>query len=579
MRAYDLIIPYFKQRWKFIALGLLSLMVVDLLQLIIPRIIKRVVDDLTLLRMDMAGLVRYAALMVIMALFIGIFRFIWRHCLLGTARFIEKTLRSRLVSHLQTLSAGYFDGVQTGELMAHATNDIQQVRMATGMGLVAFNDALGLGAAAIGFMLYINVELTLYVLIPMPLIAIGTRMLSKRMHLRYGKVQAAFGDMTEIVRERCAGIRMIKAHNLESTAAGAVDDFSKAYVTENMKLVGITSIFFPLMLLFTNLSMAIVLLVGGRKAILAEMTTGDFVAFISYLNLLSWPMMALGWVTNLIQRGSASLVRLKGIIDRKPDIRQPHTATPLTRVQGRLAFERVTFAYQPNNHRPVLTDITFRAVPGQILGVVGPPGAGKTTLLNLVPRLYDVTGGRITLDGVDLRQAALGDLRRQIAYVPQEPFIFAGTIRDNLLFGCGPQPKAKMDRIIEDVRLEETLAEMPKGLDTVVGEKGVLLSGGQKQRVALARGLLIDAPLLLLDDPVSQVDTGTGAHIISSITRLAGKKTVIVVSHRLAAIRAAHEIISLDGGKLMERGTHRQLLSTNGYYAKVYGLQELENGL
>jgi ATP-binding cassette subfamily B protein len=579
MRAYDLITPYFKQRWKIIITGLLSLMVVDLLQLIIPRVIKRVVDDLTLLDMDPAGLVRYAALMAVMALFIGLFRYIWRHCLLGTARFIEKTLRDRLVRHLHTLSAGYFDTVQTGDLMAHATNDIQQVRMATGMGLVAFNDALGLGAAAIGFMLYINVELTLYVLIPMPLIAIGTRMLSKRMHLRYQKVQAAFGDMTEIVRERCAGMRMIKAHNQEGAAARAVDDFSRAYVTENMKLVGITSVFFPLMLLFTNLSLAIVLLVGGRKAILAEMTTGDFVAFISYLNLLSWPMMALGWVTNLIQRGSASLVRLKGIIDREPDIRQPATPIALSRARGRLSFEQVTFAYGPQSKGPVLSDISITAEPGQILGLVGPPAAGKSTLLNLVPRLYDVTGGRITIDGMDVRRAALDDLRRQIAHVPQEPFIFAGTISDNLLFGCGPQPKAVLERIIEDVRLEETIAEMPNGLDTVVGEKGVMLSGGQKQRIALARALLMDAPLLLLDDPVSQVDTGTGAHIIAAIARLAGRSTVIMVSHRLAAVRTANEIISLDSGRLVERGTHQQLLEAGGYYAKAHGLQELENGL
>jgi len=579
MRAYDLILPYFKQRWKIIVTGLLSLMVVDLLQLIIPRVIKRVVDDLTLLGMDPAGLVHYAMLMMIMALFIGLFRLIWRHCLLGTARFIEKTLRDRLVHHLHTLSAGYFDTVQTGDLMAHATNDIQQVRMATGMGLVAFNDAVGLGAAAIGFMLYINVQLTLYVLIPMPLIAIGTRMLSKRMHLRYQKVQATFGDMTEIVRERCAGMRIIKAHNQERAAARAVEDFSKAYVTENMKLVGITSVFFPLMVLFTNLSMAIVLLVGGRKAILAEMTTGDFVAFISYLNLLSWPMMALGWVTNLIQRGSASLVRLKGIINRKPDIQSPAAAIAMPRVRGRLAFEQVSFAYSAHSKGPVLSDISFEAEPGQILGVVGPPAAGKSTLLNLVPRLYDVTGGRITIDGVVVRRAALDDLRRQIAYVPQEPFIFAGTIRDNLLFGCGPQPKSILARIIDDVHLEETLAEMPNGLDTVVGERGVMLSGGQKQRIALARALLMDAPLLLLDDPVSQVDTGTGAHIIAAITRLAGRSTVIVVSHRLAAVRTAHEIISLDGGRLVERGTHSRLLESGGYYAKVHGLQELENGL
>ena len=316
MRAYDLITPYFKRRWRIIGLGLLSLMIVDLLQLLIPRVIKHVVDDLALMQMDATGLVRYACAIAGLALAIGLFRYIWRHCLLGTARYIEKALRDRLVAHLQTLSASYFDRVKTGDLMAHATNDIQQVRMATGMGLVAFNDAVGLGAAAVGFMLYINVELTIYVLIPMPLIVIGTRLLGDRMHHRYEKVQAAFADVTEIVRERCAGMRMIKAHNQEPAASRAVETFSGAYVSENLKLVGLTSVFFPMMMFFTNLSMAIVIFVGGRKTILAEMTTGDFVAFISYLNLLSWPMMALGWVTNLVQRGSASLVRLKDIINR-----------------------------------------------------------------------------------------------------------------------------------------------------------------------------------------------------------------------------------------------------------------------
>jgi ATP-binding cassette subfamily B protein len=337
-----------------------------------------------------------------------------------------------------------------------------------------------------------------------------------------------------------------------------------------------------MMMFFTNLSMAIVIFVGGRKTILAEMTTGDFVAFISYLNLLSWPMMALGWVTNLVQRGSASLVRLKDIINREPDIREASPAVALKQPQGRIVFDRVSFAYRSDSDEPVLKDISIQANPGNVLGIVGPPGAGKTTLLNLIPRLYDLTGGTVRIDGMDVRHIALTDLRHSIAYVPQEPFMFAGTIRDNLLFSLGSKadavPDRVIDRILDDVRLTETLTDLPNGLDTVVGEKGVMLSGGQKQRVALARGLLTDTPILLLDDPISQVDTETGSHIVDTIARLAGQKTVIVVSHRLAAVRNAHEIISLEEGRVVEAGTHADLLTAGGYYAGVHRLQELENG-
>jgi ATP-binding cassette subfamily B protein len=576
MKAHDLVIPYFKSHWRTLVTGLLALMTVDLAQLMIPRVTKWVVDDLTLLQATPGRLARYGAAIAGLALVIGLFRFVWRHCLLGTARYLEMALRNRLLGHLQTLSADYFDQVKTGDLMAHATNDITQVRMAAGMGLVAFNDAVAMGAAAIGFMLYIHVELTLYVLIPMPLIVIGTRLLGRRMHRRYQKVQAAFSDLTEAVRERCAGMRMIKAHAEETAATAAIETASQAYVSENMKLVGVTSVFFPLMMLFTNVSLAIVLYFGGRKTILAEITPGDFVAFISYLNLLSWPMMALGWVTNLVQRGGASLERLKEILQRQPTIRQPSAPRVMSRLRGDVAFEQVSFAYPSQSDRNVLKEIELAIAPGQIVGVVGPPASGKSTLLSLIPRLYDVGSGRVVLDGVDVRDLDLSDLRRQVVCVPQEPFIFAGTIRENILFGCDACTRAQLDRVIEDTCLTETLAGLPDGLDTVVGEKGILLSGGQKQRIALARGLLIDAGLLLLDDPISQVDTETGARIVAAIHRLAGYRTVVVVSHRLAAVRSADRIVSLEAGRLIEAGTHDQLLARKGYYARVYALQELE---
>lgn len=579
MNAFALIKPYFAAHWKRITLGLLALITVDILQLIIPRVIKAVIDDLTLYRANWDSLLRYAASLICLALFIGAFRYVWRLCLLGTARRLEETLRNDLFSHIQSLSASYFDRVKTGDLMARATNDINQVRMAAGMGLVAFNDAVVLGTAAIGFMLYIHVTLTLYVLIPMPLIVVAARILGRRMHHRYQTVQAAFSDMTEVVRERFAGMRMIKAHNGQAASVRAVRTASDAYVNENIKLVGVTGAFFPLMILLTNLSLAAVLFLGGRRTILQQITPGDFVAFISYLNLLTWPMMALGWVTNLIQRGGASLERLNDVLKITPDIRDPSGAVSPERMIGRIAFESVCFDYGTKPDDRALDNITLAVEPGKVLGIVGPPGSGKSTLLSLVPRLYDVSDGRITLNGHDVRTLCLAGLRRQVAYAPQEPFLFAGTIRDNLLFACPEECHPRLDQVIADAGLAETVKEFPDGLDTVVGEKGILLSGGQKQRIALARALLIDAPVLLLDDPISQVDAVTGNHIVNAIGRLAGSKTILIVSHRLSALRFADCIVSLDRGRIVESGRHNQLVAGNGYYARVHALQELENAV
>ena len=320
MRPFRLIQPYLMANRSSILFGLLCLIITDLLQLFIPRVIKRVVDDLTILQVDASGLLVYAGLIMALGLCIGFFRFFWRRCLLGTARKTEEALRNRLLAHIQTLSPAYFDRMRIGDLMAHATNDIQQVRMAAGMGLVALNDAVFLGSAAIGFMIYINLELTLYVLIPMPLIVVGSRYFGRRMHQRYKRVQAAFSELTEAVRERFAGIRVVMAYNAQTAESRAIQRISEAYVNENIDLVKVTGAFFPLMILLTNLSLAIVLFQGGRQTIFARITPGDFVAFISYLGLLTWPMMALGWVTNLIQRGRASLDRLDGILSTPPDL-------------------------------------------------------------------------------------------------------------------------------------------------------------------------------------------------------------------------------------------------------------------
>jgi ATP-binding cassette subfamily B protein len=582
MNATDLIKPYFIENRTKIMIGLLSLIIVDLLQLFIPRIIKRVVDDLTAFKSDGRQLLFYALSMIGIAVFIGIFRYIWRRCLLGTARRIEEGLRNMLFAHLQCLSAAYFDRVKTGDLMAHATNDIQQIRMATGMGMVALNDAIVLGLAAIGFMAYINVTLTAFVLIPMPLIVISTRFFSKKMHRRYQAVQAAFSDLTEVIRERFAGIRIIKAHHRKKDEAARVEAASKNYVDKNIRLVKIIGSFFPMMLLFSNLSLTIVLYLGGRKTIMQDITPGEFVAFISYLGLLTWPMMALGWVTNLIQRGRASLDRINQIMQTVPEIRDGKNAVSTEDVQGQIVFDNISFHYGADPDPEgiaTLSKIDLNIKPGTVLGVVGPPGCGKSTLLSLIPRLYDTHRGRILIDGHDTRTLKIQNLRSHISFIPQEPFLFAGTIRENITFGDQQIPQNRLEKAVRDASLYDTIKSFPDGLETVVGEKGIILSGGQKQRIALARCLLQDNAILLLDDPISQVDLETGTAIINTIRKMAGQKTIVIVSHRLSAVSYADRIITLDLGRITECGTHRQLMESNKYYAKTYHLQEIEEDL
>ncbi len=576
MKAFQLIKPYFLERRYFIALGLASLVVVDFLQLLIPRIIKRVVDDLTLFQIGWQTLAYHALTIAVLGVLIACFRYAWRHCLIGTSRRVEEGLRNKLFSHLQTLSASYFDGVKTGDLMAHATNDMLHIRMAIGMGMVALTDAVVLGTAAIGFMAYINVKLTLFAMIPAPFITFGARFFSRKMHRLYGKVQGDFSLLTETVRERFAGIRIIKAHRLEVQEAEKLAEVSKSYVQSNLQLAKITGSFFPMMLLFSNLSLAMVLYLGGRQTILETITPGDFVAFISYLGLITWPMMAMGWVTNLIQRGKASLDRLSLIFSTHPQIEDPPTAQPLLdRSKGHLRFEKVCFSYKSYDSQNTLKDITITISPGQTLGIVGPPGSGKTSLLNLIPRLYDISSGSLLLDGTDLRALAIKDLRAQIAFVPQEPFLFAGTIRNNILLNSTDASERLIPASIKAC-LHETVLKFPKGYDTVVGEKGIILSGGQKQRVALARAFLKDAPLLVLDDPISQVDTETGNAIIQAIRQKTGHQTVVIASHRLSALKSSDIIISLKNGSIVESGTHTDLMTQNGYYAQTYQMQEIE---
>ncbi len=575
MKSFYLIKPYFFEKRYTILLGLFCLILVDLLQLCIPRIIKWTVDDLTLFKIGQKQLLTYALYIAGIAILIACLRYVWRLCLMGTSRRVEEGLRNRLFAHILTFSASYFDTHKTGDLMAHATNDIAHIRMAAGMGMVALNDAIILGLTAIGFMLYINIKLTLFVLIPMPLISLTAGLLQKKMHRRYKAVQASFADLTEAVRERFAGVRVIKAYNMEKASARQIEIISSDYVAKNISLARINGAFFPMMMLFSNVSLAIVLYLGGRQTIYATITTGDFVAFIAYLGLLTWPMMAAGWVINLIQRGGASLERLALILETNAAVADSPDAQPVQRVKGNITFDRVSFAYQPDR-APIPHNFSFDLAAGQTLGLTGPSGCGKTTLLNLLPRLYDVTSGRILIDGTDITRIRLADLRRHMSFVPQEPFLFDGSVRYNITLGQADPDESRLREVIRMASFDEAVRSFPNGLETVVGEKGVILSGGQKQRLALARALMRPTPFLILDDPISQVDVVTGSRIINTLRNLTIRKTMIIASHRLSAIRFADHIIVLDQGRITQAGTHDLLMASDGYYARTFRLQEIE---
>jgi ATP-binding cassette, subfamily B, multidrug efflux pump len=570
-KALRLVRPiYRRHRWR-LAAGFAALLMVDFLQLLVPRIIKRAVDELEAGSATTGSLMEHGLLILLLALVIACFRFGWRYLVLGFSRILERDLRDRLFGHLLRMDRPFYHRHTPGEIMALATNDLTAVQMASGMGLVALVDALVMSLAALAFMAYINPTLTLIAVAPMPLLALLTSLLSARLHRRFKKVQEQFSLLTQFARSTLSSIRLIKAYTQEELQCRQFDRLGRTYIRDNQRVAVIQGTLFPVAGLVANTSLLLVLFFGGGLAVRGEITTGDFVAFIAYLFMLTWPMMALGWVTNLFQRGITSLDRIDAIIRTQPSLADPPQPQALPPAPVAFIIRNLTFAYGAGL-QPALREVNLAIRPG-LTGIVGRTGAGKTTLCHLLARLYPVPDGTIFLDGADVNNLPLAAVRGRIAYVPQEVTLFAETIAGNIGMGRPDATRAQIEEAARTAAIHEEIVAMPEGYDTPIGERGGKLSGGQRQRLALARALLLDRSFIIIDDGLSAVDMETEHAIIRSLAAYLRSRTCIIVSHRVAPLTEADEIVVMEGGRIIERGSHQQLAARSGFYRNIYEYQ------
>lgn len=571
--AVRLIVPYLEQYWLRIAVGFAALIAVDFLQLWVPRIIKSAVDDLQTGAATSTRLLACGGYILLIALVIAALRYVWRKLLLGFSRLLEMHLRNRMMSHILTLDKAFFQQKTTGAMMALATNDLSSVQMAMGMGLVAAVDALFMGLAAFVFMAVIDYRLTLIAVAPMPFLAILTRLLSARLHRRFRTVQEQFSTLTEFVRSTFQSIRLIKAYNQQNRQAERFNGLGETYVRNNLKLASIYGTLFPLSGLIGNVSLLLVLNFGGRMAMQGTITAGDFVAFITYLFMLAWPMMAIGWVADLFQRGVTSLDRINELLQARPALENPATVStqPLAKEVG-IQIRDLSFSY-PGQARSALSHVTLDIRPGLFLGIVGRTGSGKTTLCNLLARLYSAPPRTVFLNDMDVNDLPLETVRGAIAYVPQDVVLFSDSVAFNITLGRKDATQQDIERVARAAAIHDEIMAMRDGYQTRIGERGVKLSGGQRQRLAIARALLLDRPIIMIDDGLSAVDMETEHAIIRSIAEYLRGHTCIVVSHRIAPLADAEEIVVMDKGRVVERGSHSQLLASSRFYATIYHQQ------
>ncbi len=577
MKSFLTIKEYFLEHRKYYIIGVLWLIVIDAVQLVVPQILRRLTDDLQYGNLDKGKLLFYAFLIVATGLFIGIGRYFWRIYLIGSSREIEFKLRNKLFSHLLTLSPNYFNTHKTGDLMAHATNDINAVRMALGPGTIMIVDSGFLLLFSLIMMVRTtNLSLTAASVFTLPIIMLLVTKFGKIIYRKFKIVQEAFSDLSDITQESFSGIRVIKSFVQEKLVTSTFESVNENNFNRNMELVKVHGGFHPLLQLISSISYLVIIFYGGRLVIDGTISLGDFVAFNSYLGIIIWPTRALGMVINVLQRGAASLDRLNVIFNESSEIVENDNPIALRPFKGNIEFKNVSFAY-PNSNHNALTNVSIKIPAGKTLAITGRTGSGKSTIANLLMRLYDITGGELLVDGSDIQDVSLDDLRNYIGFVPQDNFLFSQTIRDNISLAYEQSPDDST--IVEASRLAQlydNIMEFPQKFDTVIGERGVTLSGGQKQRLSIARALIKKPPMLILDDSLSAVDTETEERILEGIKGFSKDITTVLISHRISTVKGADEIIFLDDGKIVERGTHDELLLAKGEYFELYLRQLLE---
>jgi ATP-binding cassette, subfamily B, multidrug efflux pump len=571
------LLPYFRRHRLKLTLGILAILASVVAGMISPLLLGRGIDALRA-EVTRGTIALYASLIVAVALVQGVFSYLQRTLLVTMSRDIELDLRNDYFSRLELQPPAFFQQHYTGDLMARGTNDLQAVRMMAGPAIMYGVNTVFTAAGALFFMSRIHLPLTLVALVTMPIVAVVTKVFGQRIHSLFEAVQGQFSGISARVQESLAGVRVVRAYAQESREQEILAQLNAAYVEGNRRLIRWSSAFNPLLQALVGVGFAAVLWYGGALALRGEITVGEFVTFNTFVGKLVWPMIAVGWVINLAQRGTASLGRLRTILETEPAIADRPPLTDPGEIRGRVAFRGLTFAYAPEAE-PVLRDIAFEAPAGATVALVGRTGAGKSTLLALIPRLFEPPEGAVAIDGVDVRRLPLARLRGAIGMVPQETFLFSATVGENIAFG---RPDAPRETVLEAARLaglDDDLARFPRGLETLVGERGLTLSGGQKQRVALARALLRQPRLLLLDDCLSAVDTHTEERILENLRTVFRGRTVFLVSHRISTVKEADLILVLDGGRIVERGTHGQLIAHGGLYADLHQRQMLEEEL
>lgn len=577
------LLPYLKRYRKTLLLGVGTVVGSNLFTVFQPLFMGFAVDELKLgietKTYVSTDLLQWALLIVGFSLIAGFFTFMTRQTIIVVSRHIEFDLRNDLLAHLQKLSFSYFQNKPTGDLMAHATNDISAVRNVLGPGIMYPSDTLMTFTMVLTLMLMKDWELTLLALIPLPFVSVAVYWLGKVIHHRFTERQEQFSRLTTRAQENLSGIRVIKSYVREEYETSRFHELSWDYLKKNLVLARVQSILWPLMFLLVGCSMLITMYAGGIKVIDGEMTIGTLTAFVAYLVMLIWPMIAFGWVINLMQQGAASMGRLAAIFDTEPEIRDTEkTDYSVERIEGEIEFRNAGFTHKGAG-KPTLKSINLRITRGMTVAVVGYTGSGKSTLVNLIPRLYDLTEGELLIDGRDVRTIPLQVLRSNIGYVPQETFLFSDTISENIRYGVA---EGGDDRVFEAAhisRIAADVSEFPRQYETMIGERGITLSGGQKQRTSIARAVIRRPSILILDDAMSSVDTYTEEEILSRLREFMKGRTSIIISHRISTVKDADLIVVLDGGSIVERGTHEELVALRGIYADLHQKQLLEKEL